>query len=497
MPYSHAEQPTGSQRVRALNAAPPRRGAVVLYWMRTARRMGWNFALDRALDWASHLKLPLMIVETVSQSRWLGLRQLLFAAQGMCENAQAAHRTGIGYLPAVLTDNTASTLLESLAQQAAVIVADLDAQREGRASIAALAGVAPCRVETVDSLGLLPVEAADRVFTTAHSFRRFLQKTLPDYLLDQPRRELRRRNRVPPCDQPPPGIPQKTLRQASVLLNCGSHGDGEKLIRDLPVLANVPPTSRRGGTAAARKTLRRFVAHKLASYHTERNHPDADAQSGLSPWLHFGHIAPHEIFWTIADNAGWSPEELASQVSGSRQGWWGMPPAEEAFLDELVTWRELGLNMCRLRDDYDQFDSLPEWARSTLDKHAADTRPAIYSEEQLAAAQTHDALWNAAQQQLRREGVIHNYLRMLWGKGILHWTPRPADAMGIMLELNNRYALDGCDPNSYSGVFWVLGRYDRAWGPERPVFGTVRYMSPDSTRRKLRLLDYLKRFGGE
>jgi len=172
-----------------------------------------------------------------------------------------------------------------------------------------------------------------------------------------------------------------------------------------------------------------------------------------------------------------------------------MSPSAEAFLDQIVTWRELGYNFCAKRSDFDRFESLPEWARNTLAKHAADPRAVVYDLESFAAARTHDPLWNAAQTQLRVEGRIHNYLRMLWGKKILEWTRFPEDALDVMIELNNRYALDGRNPNSYSGIFWVLGRYDRPWGPERPIFGTIRYMSSENTARKMDVKGYLRRFG--
>jgi deoxyribodipyrimidine photo-lyase len=150
--------------------------------------------------------------------------------------------------------------------------------------------------------------------------------------------------------------------------------------------------------------------------------------------------------------------------------------------------------MCSLRSDYDQYDSLPAWAKQTLAEHADDPRPWVYSLEQLQRSQTHDRLWNAAQRQLAREGRMHNYLRMLWGKKILEWSPSPRAALDSMIELNNKYALDGRNPNSYSGIFWVLGRYDRAWGPERPIFGKIRYMSSDNTARKFSVKRYLENY---
>ncbi len=168
----------------------------------------------------------------------------------------------------------------------------------------------------------------------------------------------------------------------------------------------------------------------------------------------------------------------------------------EAFLDQVVTWRELGFNMCRHQEDHDRYESLTPWALDTLNRHAGDKRPYLYPLTTLTSATTHDPLWNAAQTQLVREGRIHNYLRMLWGKKILEWTPHPREALDTMIELNNRYALDGRDPNSYSGIFWVLGRYDRPWGPERPIFGKIRYMSSRNTARKFDVSGYIERYSG-
>jgi deoxyribodipyrimidine photo-lyase len=175
-----------------------------------------------------------------------------------------------------------------------------------------------------------------------------------------------------------------------------------------------------------------------------------------------------------------------------------MSPPAEAFLDELVTWRELGFNMLSRRPEAaHDFDTLPPWAIRTLDAHAGDPRDPLYDRDTLERAATHDDLWNAAQRELRERGRIHNYLRMLWGKKILQWSASPREALATMLHLNDRWALDGRDPNSASGIFWCLGRYDRPWGPERPIFGVIRYMTSENTARKLHLEGYLRRFGGQ
>jgi len=256
----------------------------------------------------------------------------------------------------------------------------------------------------------------------------------------------------------------------------------------------VPPAPTVGGAAAGTARLRAFLDERLARY-PERSHPDLDVASGLSPYLHFGHVAAHAVLGALWDREGFDPAGLAARAAGSREGFWGVGAPAEAFLDQLVTWRELGFNMAALRPDHASYDALPGWAQATLEKHASDPRDPRYDLPALEEARTHDPVWNAAQRQLLQTGTLHNYMRMLWGKKILEWTASPREAAEVMITLNDRHALDGRDPNSYSGIFWTLGRYDRPWGPERPSFGTVRYMSSDAARRKLELRAYLERFG--
>lgn len=267
------------------------------------------------------------------------------------------------------------------------------------------------------------------------------------------------------------------------------------LLADLPIDHDVPPVSYQGGTAAADAALRDFLERRLDRYAEERNDPTARTSSGLSPWLHFGHLSAHRVVAGVFEREGVDATAPTPGGDGSRRGWWGLSEGAESFLDQLVTWRELGYTFCWHRDDHDEFDSLPDWALQTLGEHAGDRREHLYSLEEFDGASTHDELWNAAQNQLRIEGRIHNYLRMLWGKKILEWSESPMAALEVMIELNNRYAVDGRDPNSYSGIFWCLGRADHAWGPERPVLGKVRYMSSENTARKLDVDGYLRRWG--
>jgi deoxyribodipyrimidine photo-lyase len=264
--------------------------------------------------------------------------------------------------------------------------------------------------------------------------------------------------------------------------------------KSLPIDHTVRLAGFRGGHTNARAQLLEFLDRKLKRYAEKRNEPELDMTSGLSPFLHFGHISVHEVFEELAQREKWKPEKLSLRATGSREGWWNMSGNAEGFLDQMITWRELGYNFSSHRRDYDKYDSLPDWVKKTLVEHAKDEREHLYSLEEFESARTHDPLWNAAQMQLVREGILHNYLRMLWGKKILQWTRSPQEAAGIMIYLNNKYGLDGRDPNSYSGIFWVLGRYDRPWGPVRPVFGSIRYMSSKNTARKVSVRNYVKKY---
>ena len=262
----------------------------------------------------------------------------------------------------------------------------------------------------------------------------------------------------------------------------------------LPIDHTIAPARFRGGANAAKARLAAFTGRQLATYADDRNHPDADGTSRLSPYLHFGHVSAHEIFSAIMTRERWTTRRLGGRRGGRRDGWWGISPAAEAFLDQLVVWRELAFNTCEHLRNYDRYSSLPAWARGTLERHLADARPHRYSLKQLEEATTADSVWNAAQRQLKTEGWFHGYLRMLWGKKIVEWSASPTAALKRMEDLMNRYSLDGRDPNSYAGYFWVLGRYDRPW-PERPVFGTIRYMTSASAQRKLRMKSFLATYG--
>lgn len=479
-------------RVRALNQAPPeRRGRYVLYWMTSSRRVSSNFALDRAADWCRTLCRPLLVLEELRvDDRWASDRFHSFVLRGMAENARAFADAGVAAHAYVEPSPGAGRgLLEALAQQACVVVTDDFAASFPSPVRTAAADCLPVRLEAVDSNGLLPMWAPGIVFSSAHAFRRYLQRELPGHLQAWPSANplLRRALAGAPV---PDAVRRRWPAAAGPLLRAEPAA-----LAALPIDHEVVPAEGPGGGArAGRALLRAFVESRLARY-LERHHPDADASSGLSPWLHFGQLSAHEVFRAIAKRERRPSPRPGGEASGSKRGFWGMSPEAEAFLDELVTWRELGFNMLSRRPEAaEAFDTLPRWAIATLEAHASDPRETLYGRQELEEARTHDEIWNAAQTQLRREGRIHGYLRMLWGKKILQWSATPREALAHMIALNNRWALDGGDPNSASGIFWCLGRYDRPWGPERPIFGTVRYMSSESAKRKLRMKEYLQRY---
>jgi deoxyribodipyrimidine photo-lyase len=480
-------------RTLKLNLSPVRNdGAFVLYWMIAARRPTWNFALDRAVRWARELGLPILVLEALRVDYpWASDRLHRFVLDGMAHNARAFERMGVGYYPYVEpAPGAGAGLLEALGAQASVVVTDDYPAFFLPRMVRSAAERVRVAVEAVDSNGLLPMRDARRPFPTAFLFRRYLHEALPRHLTTYPREHPIRSARVRRFGEVPPSLLQR-WPAADLPRLLGSQGTGA-----LPIDHAVGPVPGvDGGAGAGRRVLRRFVQGRYERYAEDRNDPDAAATSGLSPYLHFGHLSVHEIAARVFDREGWSPARIREDRRGRREGWWGLSVPGESFLDELVTWRELGFNTCVVDPEYDRYASLPEWSRRTLAAHATDPRTSVYSLEEFEAAETHDPLWNAAQRQLAVEGRIHGYLRMLWGKKILEWSESPEAAFDIMVEVNNRYALDGRDPNSYSGIAWVLGRYDRPWGPERPVFGKVRYMSSENTARKVGVRRYLERYG--
>jgi deoxyribodipyrimidine photo-lyase len=481
-------------RVTAANDRPvASRGRFVLYWMIAARRTRYSFALDHALALSKQLDRPLLVLEALRAGyRWASDRHHAFVLQGMADNAHAFAAAGIRYHAYVEPSHGEGRgLVAALAEHACAVVTDEQPGFFLPGMVAATAARLSVRVEQVDGNGLLPLRAVTRWHPTAASFRRQLQRLLPAHLVTFPVADpLARVPRSARAASIPSTIARRWPPARAALLAATP-----ETLAALAIDHTVRPVTYRGGQGAATARLDAFMRDKLARYADERSHPDADAASGLSPYLHFGHISPHEIVARVWADAGWDPSRLAhAKVTGSREGWWDLPAAPEAFLDELITWRELGYTFCFHHDKFGSYAALPAWARATLEKHADDPRPERYTRSQLEHARTGDDVWNAAQRELVADGRIQNYLRMLWGKKVLEWSSSPRAAIATLIELNNKYAVDGRDPSSYSGILWTLGLFDRPWGPERPIFGTVRYMSSASTKRKLRMKQYLARW---
>jgi deoxyribodipyrimidine photo-lyase len=485
--------PVPAERVRALSDHPVRPDRdLVLHWMTSARRTRWNPALERAADLARELGKPLLVLEPLRVGYpYASDRLHAFVLEGMADNARRLGGRAIYHPYVEPAPGAGKGLLEALAGRACAVVGDdfptffLPRLLDAAAARLRAMGV---RLEVVDATCVVPFRLAGKDYPTAHAFRRHLQRNLPAWL-----------DRLP-AEDPLVGLPAPTRVPAVIAARWPAAPLADldapaRLVAALPVDHRVPAVATRGGPAAAEARLSRWLEEGLPRYAEARNVPDEEGvASGLSPYLHFGHLGAFEVVAAVLRREGWTPPGHG-RADGSRAGWWGLSASAEGFLDQVVTWRELGHVTCAERPDHREYGSLPEWARATLARHARDVRPVLYRREALAGAETGDPLWNAAQRQLLAEGTIHNYLRMLWGKKILEWSRTPEEALETMLDLNDRYALDGRDPNSCSGIFWCLGRYDRPWGPRRPIFGTVRYMSSLNTARKVRVKRYLERFG--
>lgn len=466
-------------------------GEFVLYWMTSARRTRSNFALERAVALSREHKKPLVVLEALRVGyRWANDRLHRFAIDGMAENARRFAGTPVTYVPFVeRTAGGGKGLLRALSKSAAVVITDDYPAFFLPSMIDAATKQVDARFEAIDTNGLLPMRNAPKCFVTAFSLRAYIRSSFREHIQTWPAEivfdDLPRLAALP--REVSTRWPPTTISELESPV---------RLIGALPIDHNVAPRELRGGARPAAVALASFIKDVLPTYGEDRNQPSVRGTSRLSPYLHFGHISAHDVFTAVMNAEKWTTRKLAAKGGGAREGWWGVSPNAEGFLDQLITWRELGFNMCVERPaDFDRYESLPAWARATLEQHAGDKRSYTYTRAQFESADTHDPVWNAAQRELLQEGWMHNYLRMLWGKKILEWTRSPEEALETMTEIMNKHAIDGRDPNSYTGYFWTLGRYDRPWAPERPIFGSIRYMSSDSTMKKLRMKPYLAKYG--
>ena len=443
-------------RIQHLRPGTPGRGRFVLYWMQQSQRAEWNQALEHAIGLARTLQLPVIVGFALTSFPEANRRHYQFMLEGLRETEQRLAARGIGFC---LRIGTPADVVPDMARAAACVVGDVGYLRIQRQWRDAVAHRLACPFTLVESDAVVPVAAvSDHAEFAARTIRPKIHRLLDSFLKPV------RAHAVP--------VPSLGLLKPSLPLN-----DPAAVCRRLGANDCAGPSDRlTGGAAAAQRLLKLFLEHRLPAYAAESDDPVRDGTSGLSPYLHFGQISPLEI-------------ALRVQASDAPR------TSIAAFLEQLIVRRELSLNACWFNPGYDRYESLPAWALQTLDKHRRDKREFTYAPAQWEAGATHDPCWNAAQAELVRTGRMHNYMRMYWGKKILEWSRSPEEAFDTALHLNNKYELDGRDPNGFAGVAWCFGRHDRPW-TERPVFGTIRYMNANGLRRKFDIQAYVERWLG-
>jgi len=445
------------ERIRHLNAKDPQRGDYVLYWMQASQRAESNQALEYAVRLANEARLPLVVFFGITDRfPEANERHYAFMLEGLAETEQALKKKGIRFVIRAVSPEQGAVEMSRRASLAVVDRGYLKIQKAWRIKAA---GEMECPLVQVESDAVVPVEdASGKEEYSAATIRKKIQAKLKDYLV--------------PLKEHKPLKDSLALDFESLDIQ-----DGERILAGLEIKRDVKKSAFFiGGTAQAHKRLQAFIKNKLDHFPDLRNIPTADYLSHMSPYLHFGQI---------------SPLAIALKVSEAPS------PARESYLEELVVRRELSLNFIRYNEGYESFGGIPAWAQKTLKLHEADPRPAVYAREELEAARTHDPYWNAAQLEMVLRGKMHGYMRMYWGKKIIEWSRAPEDAFATALYLNNKFELDGRDPNGYAGVAWCFGKHDRPW-QERKVFGNVRFMNDRGLLRKfdadlyVKMIDQLK-----
>ncbi len=433
--------------------APDPAGICVVYWMQRAQRGVDNPALNAAVAAANELGKPVVVFfAPVPFYPHANLRHYRFLAEGIPDIANSLRKRNIGFVLRRFPDSSLLRFCDEV--KPALVVGDENPLRATEAWRRKAARSLRVPLWTVDADVIVPSKLLEKAQYAARIIRPRIQAYLPRFLVAQ-------RN-------PNAHVFWKKPKRLATLAPDFDITQGWQIDRSVAAVSRW-----RGGSREGLRLLQQFIKYKLPGYATGRNHPELDETSRLSPYLHFGHIAP----LTVA---------LAVKKSDASRA------DKEAFLNQIITWRELAINFVRFNPDYDNFECGEAWAHRTLAKHAKDRRPVVYSAAQLENAATHDPLWNAAQLQMVNTGWMHNYLRMYWAKKILEWSSSPAEAYRIAVELNDKYELDGRDPNGYAGIAWAIaGKFDRPWF-ERPIFGQIRYMSAASTGRKFDSKKYIQ-----
>ncbi|MFZ0131677.1 MAG: deoxyribodipyrimidine photo-lyase [Desulfobacterales bacterium] len=437
-------------------------GDRVLYWMQQSQRAEENHALEYAVELANHLDLPVVVAFGLTDHYpEANLRHYRFMLEGLRETAATLAKRGI--LMAVQSGSPPDVALKA-GQRAAVIVCDcgyLRFQKDWRRRVA---DEAVCRVVQVETDVVVPVaEASSKAEYAARTLRPKIRRHL-DACLNEFRSVPLKKRSV--------GIDRRNLESGLSL------EDIDSLLSRLDLDRSVNPVASffRGGAREAKKRFKKFLNQSLKHYPDHHNQPQTDDISHMSPYLQFGQI---------------SPLYLARQVKAVDGRSVGLASIE-AFLEQLIVRRELAINFVNYTPDYDAYDSLPGWALQTLSDHRSDERHRCYGPTQLEKAETHDPYWNAAMLEMTHTGFMHNYMRMYWGKKILEWSRTPRQAFETTLALNNKYFIDGRNPNSFAGVAWIYGTHDRPW-PERPIFGKVRTMTASGLERKCDIKAYINK----
>ena len=455
-----ADDPTVTQALKPLaddprvtirrGGPPAAKAKCVVYWMQRAQRGRDNHALDKAIDVANALGLPCVVYfAAISNFPHANLRHYTFLNQGLPDIEHDCAERNVTFLMRRAPHEDHLRFFTDV--DAAIVLADENPMREPERWRQLVAAELRIPFWTIDADVLIPSKLLEKAQFSAGVARPRLYRALPDYLH--------------PCENPHAHHSWKRPRN---FFADDVHLDITREWKDFDRTVQ-PVDAWTGGHHAAIKRLHKFTTHMLEGYDRDRNHPELDGSSQMSPYLHFGHISPLTIALAI-DNAAKKHPHLK--------------PARESYFNELIVWRELAINFVRYQPHYDTPDCADNWARATIAEHDRDQRETLYKLPQLEHAQTHDDLWNAAQLQMTRFGWMHNYLRMYWAKKIVEWTPNARIAQRVAIYLNDKYFLDGRDPNGYAGIAWaVLGKFDRAWF-ERPIFGKRRYMSLASTGKK-------------
>ncbi len=441
-------------RIESLNRKRTHRGDYVLYWMQASQRSECNHALEFAIQQANELSPPVIVYFGLTD-RYpeANERHYYFMLQGIKETRASLRNREIKM---VIGHESPDEWAIRMAKKARMLICDrgyLKLQRQWRRDVA---DRVYCPVIQIESDAVVPVEqASGKEEYSAATLRAKIRRQLPIYLVPLTKSVPRKSS---------PGMQFEDYNVTDT--------DSVVGILDIDHTVSIVDGFH-GGTREAKKRLKHFIENKLDNYQELRNNPTTDSLSNMSPYLHFGQISPLEI-------------ALRVLRSGS--------PGKESYLDELIIRRELSMNYVFYNHNYDSFDGLPQWAQRTLSAHQGDERNYTYSLVQLENADTHDPYWNAAQREMILTGKMHGYMRMYWGKKILEWSDSPEEAFKTAIYLNNKYEIDGRDPNGYAGVAWCFGKHDRPWAT-RHVFGDVRFMSSDGLRRKFDTDQYAKKYG--